>query len=149
MASRVLKVEKLVEKLPNEDLLRSDLLPDSNANPSDPPAWSGVMREWLVAAHNDFTEEDVEKLAEDPPLFLFTLFEAANDQDGQKLGILGSTVVAEVVAHAMLQHWDTVEGDPIVLQLADDVFDGNLPETMPDLIRVLNKNGMLGRVECA
>ncbi|MFL5156218.1 MAG: hypothetical protein ACJ8C3_25600 [Microvirga sp.] len=35
-------------------------------------------------------------MSQDPPLFFFVLFEAAHTQDGERLGILGSIIAAEI-----------------------------------------------------
>jgi hypothetical protein len=62
------------------------------------------LREWLSAAtaYGRLTPEDVETLANDPPLPFFVLFEAMQpDAQGFHLGILGSIIVAEVVFSAL------------------------------------------------
>ena len=96
---------------------------------------------------NGFSVEEREAVAADPPLLLFVLLEAALEQDGLCLGVLGSVIVAEVIFRAL----DTAErveraredlqarnvfGDDAD-RLADGVFRADTPRSMPDLIRFL------------
>jgi hypothetical protein len=65
------------------------------------------LRDWLVAApsYGALSAEDVETLANDPPLPVFVLFEAMQEPEAQglHLGMLGSIIVAEVVFAALLR----------------------------------------------
>jgi hypothetical protein len=76
-----------------------------------PPGWcfsrEGVRRSvvanWLRnhLVHNDLGQDEIERLSCDPPLPLFVLLEAGLDLDprlqGRCMGVLGSTIVAEVM----------------------------------------------------
>lgn len=145
----VRSVKSLIDELPPEDRKRSALLPDPGHDPQDPMPWQEPMSEWLEAADNNrFEGNDVQVLASDPPLFFFTLFESAHESQGSRLGILGSTIVAEVVADALRQSWDRIEGDQGVRDMVEAFFDGQVPATMPDLIERMMEDGRLGRTTC-
>jgi hypothetical protein len=62
------------------------------------------IREWLSRHRiaNGLSEHDIDNLASDPPLFLYVLFEAAHDMDGERLGVLGSVILAETLYKALL-----------------------------------------------
>lgn len=72
-----------------------------------PKQRAALVRKW-IGDSKDFEPEDVETLADDPPLYLFALLEAAYDpeclepQHGYKLGVLGSIIVAEVIFRALV-----------------------------------------------
>jgi hypothetical protein len=63
------------------------------------------LREWLVSepTYGRLTAEDVETLADDPPLPFFILFEAMRQPqaEGLSLGPLGSIIVSEVIFGAL------------------------------------------------
>ena len=61
------------------------------------------LREWLAAApaYGALTGGDLDTLSNDPPLPFFILFEAMQQTDGLRLGLLGSIIVSEVVFGAL------------------------------------------------
>ena len=63
------------------------------------------LREWLVSepSYGGLTSDDIDTLANDPPLPLFVLFEAMRQPqaEGLRLGPLGSIIVAEVIFGAL------------------------------------------------
>ena len=69
------------------------------------PTGSSQLREWLVSepAYGGLTAEDIETLANDPPLPFFILFEAMQQPqaEGLCLGPLGSIIVSEVIFGAL------------------------------------------------
>jgi len=78
---------------------------------------------------------DYATLAEDPPLFFFLLFEAAyGDTRGCRLGVLGSTIVAETLYQALAAHAGDHLPDAAMAQVLDRLFAGKVPETMPALL---------------
>jgi hypothetical protein len=79
------------------------------------------------------TKEDRRVLADDPPLFFFLLLEAAVDENGERLGFVGSVITAEVIVAALRA--SRARGSSLVL--SDEVFGGKAPRTMPDLIQFL------------
>jgi hypothetical protein len=72
---------------------------------ADRPYRISQLREWLVCepAYGGLTPEDVETLANDPPLPFFILFEAMQQprSEGLCLGRLGSIIVSEVIFGAL------------------------------------------------
>ena len=66
---------------------------------SSRPHREAVIAEWLAegASAAGFDAEDIREIAADPPLLLFVLIEAADEMAGERLGILGSTLIAETV----------------------------------------------------
>ncbi|HEY8564688.1 MAG TPA: peroxidase family protein [Beijerinckiaceae bacterium] len=117
----------------------------------DPTARREMVASFLdrqAAADARFTVEERDRIAADPPLVLFCLLEAAIEEDGLRLGVLGSVIVAEVIFRALqrgeqaddelgpdagaladwvLGHTSDAEGRAIAVRL----------HTMPDLIRFL------------
>jgi hypothetical protein len=86
------------------------------------------------------TSEDRRLLSEDPPLLFFILLEAANTEDGERLGFLGSIIVAEVIFAAL-------RDSPVRLAataLAARVFNSNVPQSMSDLVEFLNSEYKFG-----
>jgi hypothetical protein len=61
------------------------------------------LRGWLASetSYGGLTAEDVETLANDPPLPFFILFEAMQQAEGLCLGPLGSIIVSEVIFGAL------------------------------------------------
>jgi hypothetical protein len=72
--------------------------------PRNSPAWAEPIKDWLTSrsevthgVRNKLTRKEIETLANDPPIPFFVLFEAGLDNNGERLGILGSIVVADVI----------------------------------------------------
>jgi hypothetical protein len=64
-----------------------------------------AIRDWLGPPKDgSLQQEDIDTLADDPPLYLFILLEAARDPKslGLRLGVLGSIIVAEVIFKALM-----------------------------------------------
>jgi hypothetical protein len=68
--------------------------------------WAARISEWLAkrsdatfGSFNKLSEKEIKTLANDPPIPLFVRFEAGLDSgnQGERLGILGSIVVADVI----------------------------------------------------
>lgn len=70
---------------------------------ADRPYRIRLIREWLASetAYGGLTAEDIETIANDPPLPFFILFEAMQQAEGRCLGPLGSIIVAEVIFGAL------------------------------------------------
>ena len=78
--------------------------------------WEPRLAKWLQAADFRWSDdEDAARLARDPPLPFFILFEAMRS-GGQHLGPIGSIVVAEVILGAFRRHPLGVEGAGDTLQ---------------------------------
>jgi hypothetical protein len=102
------------------------------------------LKNWLEATANptslseQFEPDDVSALAEDPPLPFFVLFEAAAKHGGQRLGPLGSIIVAETMIAAM-------ESYP--LRVEKLVFDPRLPfKEQDELFRQLGITDPLSKM---
>src|SRR5438046_3259662 len=63
--------------------------------------WETPLREWLQQYPNATGLTDINPLLEDPPLPMFVLFEAAQEMNGERLGTLGSVIVAAVMLGAL------------------------------------------------
>ncbi len=82
-------------------------------------AWETRLRGWLSSVGQLFNPNDVSRIAKDPPLPFFVLFEAArigrsDEADGgQRLGPLGSVILAETILGSMAGHPLGVQGDTL------------------------------------
>jgi hypothetical protein len=112
--------------------------------------WSAPLREWLG--------DGLAELAEDPPLPFFVLFEAEHDEDGMRLGLFGSAIVAETMFAALRQYLPFEKQDklqdriasacaaipgmrnPFAKAIADGVTDGEIA-SMPQLLDFMNAVG--------
>ncbi|WP_119422683.1 peroxidase family protein [Desertibaculum subflavum] len=94
------------------------------------------VESWLKLYGSRVLESgDFATLAEEPPLFFFLLFEAAyGDTRGCRLGVLGSTIVAETLYQALAAHAGDYLPDAKMAEVLDRVFGGKVPETMPELL---------------
>lgn len=132
-------VNSLIDKLPADLKRKSELL-------HDPATRASRIRDWLTAGgQTRFSDEDLDVLSRDPPLLFFVLFEAAKTEDGLRLGILGSVILAEVFFRAYTIAAAGANGAaflPVTLPdenpEASEFFAGQVPDSMPELIRFLS-----------
>jgi hypothetical protein len=116
-----------------------------------------VIRAWLEAqdamlehrgfARHRLSDDEFRALSEDPPLWFFAVFEAAHDQKGQRLGMLSSTVLAEVFFSALRSSADIIEDDDGTKEAVAAVFGDAVPGKMPELIAFIQNNGGLRPVK--
>lgn len=107
----------------------SDLLVNFGSTRARVESWLRLYGSRVLQA------EDFATLAEDPPLFFFLLFEAAyGDTRGCKLGVLGSTIVAETLYQALATHTGDHLPDAALNPVMDRLFKDGPPETMPALL---------------
>lgn len=127
--------------------------PGSLLGSEDPSVRRAAMRAFLDRGDglaDPLTDAEKDEVAADPPLLLFLLLEAAIDQRGLCLGVLGSVVVGEVVFRALAAaEAADADGWPGTDALAtaafgydpDEMARGRYrtrsPRTMPELIRFL------------
>jgi hypothetical protein len=130
-------VDSLIKHLRREDRERSPLLKDRGYRQKEIYKW---LTQCPETAHN-FCTADRLSLTEDPPLLFFVLFEAAHTQNGERLGILGSVLVAEVFFAAHKKSFATMEGDHSFRPKLDQVFPNGAPSDMPALIRFVRSEG--------
>jgi hypothetical protein len=98
------------------------------------------LREWLASApaYGALTSEDIEALANDPPLPFFILFEAMHHAEGRRLGPLGSIIVSEVIFGALASYPVSLRrsSSSLTEQLADlseDYYPTNVFLQVPDI----------------
>jgi hypothetical protein len=77
------------------------------------------------------SELQIDTIAEDPPLFFFILFEAMAEAHGRHLGVLGSTIVAEI----LLRRLDSIAPETGTASYPATGFE--TVRTMPALLRTL------------
>jgi hypothetical protein len=115
------------------------------------PRRQQAMRDWLTLpfptqpfiAHIPLSEQDREVLAADPPLLLFILLEAAVMERGQRLGFLGSIIVAESLFAALRDDAGGAADD--ARELLDLIDGGAVPDNMAALIRFLEQRYQFAR----
>jgi hypothetical protein len=91
-------------------------------------------------------ERHIAAIAADPPLLFFVLLEAEVIADGERLGPLGSLIVAESLLPLLERKRAQIEGDGTIEKAADSVFgQGQWPVTMPQLVMCLADNLDLAR----
>ncbi|GHD63786.1 hypothetical protein GCM10017083_54630 [Thalassobaculum fulvum] len=136
---RLRSVQSLIDHLPAETRRQYRLL-------ADPAFRSESLATWLDAVPSRLRQSptDIARIADDPPLQLFLLHEAATIEDGKSLGPLGSTILAEVLMGAMCQGWAEIEGEPIAYRVAAELFDAKAPpHRMRELIDfVADRHGL-------
>jgi len=128
----------------------SPLLSDSAYRAHAIGKWLTQQRSALHGSERQhaLADDELALVSRDPPLFFYTLFEAADEAAGRRLGILGSVIVAEVVFGALHTTRAVIEGDRTLEDLVDRVFERNAPRDMPQLIRFIQRKGGLAAVDC-
>jgi hypothetical protein len=103
----------------------------------------GQISQWLASepTYGGLTSEDIETLANDPPLPLFILFEAMQQADGLCLGPLGSIIVAEVMFGALASDELPVGHDADSLtealaELSNEYYPTNVFKDVPEIERM-------------
>jgi hypothetical protein len=96
------------------------------------------LRQWLASAavYGALTDEDIETLSNDPPLPFFILFEAMQQTDGLKLGLLGSIIVSEVIFGALASDPQSASGGSLANQLglvSREYYLANVLQDIPDI----------------
>jgi hypothetical protein len=86
-------------------------------------------------------------LAQDPPLLFFVLLEAEVIARGDRLGPLGSLIVAESLYPLLERKRALIEDDPVVQEVAGYVFASGRPRTMAALLTDLGERLDLARPE--
>jgi hypothetical protein len=135
-------VNSLLAKLRARDVARSPLLHDASFREQE-------IRKWLgEGAEHSFSDSDRSEISRNPPLFFFVLFEAAHSHNGEHLGILGSTMLAEVFFAAYKKSRAELEDDASLKPAFQSAFDGDVPASMPALIRFIRSEGGLKDIDC-
>jgi hypothetical protein len=110
---------------------------------ADRPYRVSRIREWLASetAYGGLSAEDIEAIANDPPLPLFILFEAMEEADGLCLGPLGSIIVSEVIFGALADNEIAAgRGAPSLAEalakLCQEYYPTNVFEAVPEIERM-------------
>ena len=91
-------------------------------------------------------DRHIAAIAADPPLLFFVLLELEVIAKGERLGPLGSLIVAESLLPLLERKRAQIEGDDKIGKAAGSIFgQGRLPVTMPDLVTYLADNLDLAR----
>jgi hypothetical protein len=134
-AVKLQTIDAIVATLPKRAVALSTLL-------SDKAHRKARINAWLQAGSTAFAAKEIELLADQPPLWFYLLFEAAEESNGTSFGTLGSIIFADVfLAHLGRTRYliddarDFVSGETTP-ELLDKVFGkGRLPGSMPELVR--------------
>lgn len=112
---------------------------------ADRPYRVSQLREWLASetSYGELSAEDIETLADDPPLPFFILFEAMRQPlaEGLCLGPLGSIIVSEVIFGALADNEIPAgRGADSLAEalagLAAEYYPKNVFETVPEIERM-------------
>ena len=112
---------------------------------ADRPYRVRELRNWLpsVPSYGGLTTEDIETLANDPPLPLFILFEAMRQprSEGLCLGPLGSIIVSEVIFGALENDEIPVGHDAgslteALAEVSAEYYPTNVFEAVPEIERM-------------
>jgi hypothetical protein len=112
---------------------------------ADRPYRVSQLRAWLASepAYGGLTSEDIETLANDPPLPLFILFEAMRQprSEGLCLGPLGSIIVSEVIFGALENDEIPVGHDAgslteALAEVSAEYYPTNVFEVVPEIERM-------------
>lgn len=112
---------------------------------ADRPYRISQLREWLASetSYGELSAEDIETLANDPPLPFFILFEAMRQPlaEGLCLGPLGSIIVSEVIFGALADNEIPAgRGADSLAEafagLAAEYYPTNVFETVPEIERM-------------
>jgi hypothetical protein len=116
---------------------------------ADPAARQAALAEWLGrdSAVSLLTAEDVAALAAEPPLPFYILFEAEHEAGGERLGTLGSLLVAETIYGALARERLFSEGEGGLGAALDRLCAAWLGEwRFPDPPLVEDMPGLVGYV---
>ena len=96
------------------------------------------LREWLVSgqAYGALTDEDIETLSNEPPLPFFILFEAMQQTEGLRLGLLGSIIVSETIFGALASDPQSAGGVSLADQLnliSREFYLTNVLQEIPEI----------------
>ena len=129
-------VDHLIERLRQTPKLGIPAAIESSRLARDKAFRTEAIKHWLSQERAKWRDDDVDLIAEDPPLLFYVLFEAwadaeaANDPDenktiqGRHLGILGSIIVADVIFGALtdrLMYEERDKPEPGPPKLADSL----------------------------
>lgn len=103
MFGRIWSVPKLIAALRNKKPELASFLPAYDGMASDLKAWLEATGR-PEGISEQFGPGDVDAIAQDPPLPFYVLYEAQTSNNGERLGVLGSIIVAEAMVGAMVKY---------------------------------------------
>ena len=112
---------------------------------ADRPYRVSQLSAWLAAepAYGGLSPEDIETIANDPPLPFFILFEAMQQPqaEGLRLGLLGSIIVAEVMFDALADSElpagrSSASLTEALAKLSTEYYPTNVFEEVPEIKRM-------------
>jgi hypothetical protein len=138
-ASGMRSVDSLIRELEARGVALPEFL-------QSPARRQDAVRDWLARPFANqhylkdipLSDQDRDVIAADPPLLLFILLEAAVTEQGQRLGFLGSVIVAESL-FAALRSDAGPSTAPDARELLDVVHAGEVPDSMEKLIHFLEQ----------
>ena len=116
---------------------------------ADPKVRAKRIGDWLETRFDNsgLSTDDrrqVRKIAKNPPLSFYVLFEAAVEEGGLRLGFLGSAIVAETLFQSLEATRQDYEENPILATIAKKLFGGKgHPKTMASLIKFVTRKQSL------
>ncbi len=129
----MLKLSVLRELVPNKLQQKSSLL-SKNGD------WEDRLLVWLEKDFDEFSPRELDSLVKDPPLLFWILFEAMEQEDGKRLGTLGSLIFGDVLLARIDQKYAPPKYSAEGQSLDDIVFESKMPQSMPDLIEFVSKS---------
>jgi hypothetical protein len=110
---------------------------------ADRPYRISQIRDWLASesAYGGLSPEDIETIANDPPLPFFILFEAMQQAKGLCLGPLGSIIVSEVIFGALADNElpagrGTASLADALAKLCSEYYPTNVFSEVPEIERM-------------
>ena len=112
---------------------------------ADRPYRVSQLSAWLAAepAYGGLSPEDIETIANDPPLPFFILFEAMQQPqaEGLRLGLLGSIIVSEVIFGALADNElaagrEAASLNEALAKLSTEYYPTNVFEKVPEIERM-------------
>jgi hypothetical protein len=110
---------------------------------ADRPYRISQIHEWLASesAYGGLSVEDIETIANDPPLPFFILFEAMQQAEGLCLGPLGSIIVSEVIFGALADNElpagrGTASLADALAKLCSEYYPTNVFSEVPEIERM-------------
>jgi Animal haem peroxidase len=98
-----------------------------------------LIRDWLTIAPGVFNEAELKSLSENPPLLFWILFEAAQQENGKSLGMIGSIIVAETVCVGLDDTIELPKSNFSESTIENFVFFESMPDTMPKMIEYVSR----------
>lgn len=133
-AVRLQSVNAIAARMPKKVIGLSKLLSDKQHRKT-------TIKAWLEDGSAGFDAPELELLANQPPLFFYLLFEAAEETDGKSFGTLGSVIFADVFAtnlgrtqHLIDEATDFVSGETTPDLMVKVFGKDRLPRSMPELV---------------